>query len=243
MISPSRLNPLAGQPASLVYRPGNLPQADFNGLMQSALKGGQASLIAKLANIIMLEAASRLASPASGPSRVTLPMPSPPPQETQPPTPRAQPAPQPKALLPAPEPQTNSSVDRQYIDDLIRQTARRHGVDPSLVRAVVTAESDYDNWCVSPAGAQGLMQLMPETAADLGVKDSFDPAQNIEGGTRYLAQMLERFQGDQDKALAAYNWGPGNVERGGRLPRETRDYLVKIDRFQRLYAQGFSVRA
>jgi soluble lytic murein transglycosylase-like protein len=126
---------------------------------------------------------------------------------------------------------------------LIQNASRQHGVDPNLVRAVVTAESDFNPNCVSNAGAMGLMQLMPETAQDLGVSNPFDPAQNINGGTRYLAQMLERFDGDLAKALAAYNWGPSNVERGGRLPTETRNYLSKVTKLRQLYAQGFKCTA
>ena len=136
----------------------------------------------------------------------------------------------------------NTMTSRQNIDDIIRQSADRHGLEESLVRAVVTAESDFNPSTVSKAGAMGLMQLMPETAADLGVTDPFDPAQNVEGGTRYLAMMLERFGGDRDKALAAYNWGPSNVERGGSLPEETRNYLKKIERFQAIYDRGFSAK-
>ena len=139
--------------------------------------------------------------------------------------------------------QTTASQSRHDFDKLIDQAADRYKVDPNLVRAVVTAESDFDPNCVSTAGAVGLMQLMPETADDLGVSDPFDPVQNIDGGTRYLAQMLERFGGDSQKALAAYNWGPSNVEKGGSLPTETRNYLKKVARFRSLYAQGFNARA
>ncbi len=129
-----------------------------------------------------------------------------------------------------------SSAQGGY-ETLIQRAASKYGVSPHLVKAVVTAESDFDAKAVSSAGAMGLMQLMPGTAKDLGVKNPFDPAQNIDGGTRYLAQMLERFGGDQKKALAAYNWGPGNVERGGSLPSETRNYLQKVGRYQQEYAR------
>ena len=139
--------------------------------------------------------------------------------------------------------QTTSSQSRHDFDELIDQAAERYKVDPDLVRAVVTAESDFDPTCVSTAGAMGLMQLMPETAEDLGISDPFDPAQNIDGGTRYLSKMLARFDGNLNKALAAYNWGPSNVERGGSLPAETRNYLKKVARFRGLYAQGFNAQA
>ncbi len=128
-------------------------------------------------------------------------------------------------------------------DQLILDAAKRHGVDPTLVKAVVTAESDFDPNVVSQAGAQGLMQLMPGTAEDLGVEDVFDPAQNIEGGTKYLSWMLKRFDGDTSKALAAYNWGPANVDKGGSYPAETRNYLKKVTAFQGMYAGGFTTSA
>ncbi len=119
---------------------------------------------------------------------------------------------------------------QQPIDELIDKAARENGVEPALVRAVVQAESAFNPRAVSPVGAEGLMQLMPETAKDLGVDDSFDPEQNVMGGTRYLGWLLEKYGGDLDKTLAAYNWGPGNVDRRGidSLPKETRDYLVRV---------------
>ncbi|BCR06681.1 lytic transglycosylase [Desulfuromonas versatilis] len=120
---------------------------------------------------------------------------------------------------------------------IIERAAGRYGVDPALVKAVVRAESSFDPEAVSPVGAEGLMQLMPGTARDLGVTDSLDPEQNVMGGTRYLRQMLDKYDGDLDRALAAYNWGPGNVDRKGIdvLPRETSDYLVKVKRFYEEY--------
>jgi soluble lytic murein transglycosylase-like protein len=115
-------------------------------------------------------------------------------------------------------------------DELIRETAERHGVSPDLVRAVIQAESGFNRWAVSPKGAMGLMQLMPATARDLGVADPFHPAQNISGGVKYLAALLERFDQDVVRALAAYNAGPERVERYNGVPpfRETRDYVKKI---------------
>lgn len=114
--------------------------------------------------------------------------------------------------------------------DLIRKYADQHGVDAQLVQRVIEAESGFDPACVSNKGAMGLMQLMPDTARDLGVADPFDPEQNIEGGTKYLAQMLERFQGDRRRALAAYNAGPTVVAEHGGIPPfpETRRFVAKV---------------
>jgi soluble lytic murein transglycosylase-like protein len=116
--------------------------------------------------------------------------------------------------------------------------ARRHGVDPELVLAVVAVESAFQPKAVSPKGAQGLMQLMPRTASSLGVDDAFDPAANLDGGTRYLGSLLTLYGGDLQRALAAYNAGAGAVARHGGVPpyRETRDYVRKV--IQRYRAEG-----
>lgn len=116
--------------------------------------------------------------------------------------------------------------------ELIYAAARKHSLNPSLVAAVVRAESAYNAKAVSPKGARGLMQLMPATARRFGVRESelFDPARNVEAGTRYLAWLLERFEGNVEKALAGYNAGEGNVDRYQGVPpfRETRGYLARI---------------
>ena len=115
-------------------------------------------------------------------------------------------------------------------DDLIRQYAGQHGVSADLVRAVIQAESGFNPRALSPKGAMGLMQLMPATARDLGVSDPFHPGENIRGGVRYLARLLERFKQDVELALAAYNAGPARVDQYDGVPpfRETRDYVRKI---------------
>jgi soluble lytic murein transglycosylase-like protein len=108
--------------------------------------------------------------------------------------------------------------------------ARRHGLDPELVQAVVAVESGFRPAVISPKGAQGLMQLMPTTASALGVGDALDPAQNLDGGVRYLGSLLNLYGGDLPRALAAYNAGEGAVARHGGIPpyRETRAYVRKV---------------
>jgi soluble lytic murein transglycosylase-like protein len=113
---------------------------------------------------------------------------------------------------------------------LIASAALRHQIDPDFVASVVKAESGFLPTAVSPRGAQGLMQLMPRTAAELGVRNALDPAENVEGGTTYLRRLLDRYDWDAVKALAAYNAGPQRVEQYGSAPPypETRAYVARI---------------
>lgn len=122
-----------------------------------------------------------------------------------------------------------ASLSPTRFDDLIRTTAAKYGVDADLIHAVVQAESGYKSDCRSEAGAQGLMQLMPSTARSLGVRNAFDPAQNLDGGVRYLRQQIQRF-GEIDLALAAYNAGPGAVSAHDGIPpyRETQAYVKRV---------------
>jgi len=125
-------------------------------------------------------------------------------------------------------------------DGLILLNARANDVPPALVKAVIAAESMFDSEAVSHAGAQGLMQLMPDTARSLGVEDAFRPDENVRGGTEYLRAMLDRY-GDFSRALAAYNAGPRAVDRHQGVPpyRETRDYVRRVLTYYRHYDSDF----
>jgi hypothetical protein len=118
------------------------------------------------------------------------------------------------------------------LEEVIHTISDRHHLDPDLVNSVIHAESGFNPHAISPKGAQGLMQLMPQTASKLGVPNAFDPDANVEGGTRYLRELLERYNFDLVKALAAYNAGPERVQQYGGVPpyRETRAYVSRIVR-------------
>ena len=122
-----------------------------------------------------------------------------------------------------------TQTDPSAFDSLIAEACRRYDVDPALVKGLIKAESGFDPLAESSAGAKGLMQLLDGTADALGVDDVFDPAQNIEGGVRFLRQLLDRFQ-DEGLALAAYNAGAGAVERYGSVPpfAETQTYVPRV---------------
>lgn len=134
----------------------------------------------------------------------------------------------------------DASASTSAYDGLIQAAAERYGIDPALIKGVIQTESSFNPNAGSSAGAKGLMQLMDGTAAGLGVADSFDPAQNIDGGSRYLSYLLRKYDGSEMTALAAYNAGPGRVDRIGlrsdddvaarlsELPSETQAYIGKV---------------
>jgi len=139
-------------------------------------------------------------------------------------------------LFPSSTPQSpdqqQALVDRHSLNEMVSGAGQRHQIDPDFINSVIRAESGFNNRAVSKKGAQGLMQLMPQTASHLGVGNSFDPNSNVEGGTKYLRELLEKYNYDVPKALAAYNAGPGRVDRYRGVPPyfETQTYVAKIIR-------------
>ncbi|HTV91112.1 MAG TPA: lytic transglycosylase domain-containing protein [Verrucomicrobiae bacterium] len=121
-------------------------------------------------------------------------------------------------------------VPPAQIDALVGENAQSQDVDPALIKAIIANESGFNANATSNVGAQGLMQLMPGTAAGLGVTDAYDPAQNVAGGTKYIKGLLQRFNGDVRLAVAAYNAGPGAVEKYGGVPpyAETQNYVQNV---------------
>lgn len=137
-----------------------------------------------------------------------------------------------------PRPFGGGGIDRYTrYDDLVREAAGYYQLPEAFVRAVIKVESDYDPTALSVAGAQGLMQLMPETAAHMLVTDTWDPRENVFGGCRYLRVLANMFNGDLDLTIAAYNAGEGAVIRAGGIPNiaETQDYVVKVKSWYRRY--------
>ncbi|MGA8072054.1 MAG: lytic transglycosylase domain-containing protein [Candidatus Acidiferrales bacterium] len=125
---------------------------------------------------------------------------------------------------------TAEVIPPDRLERIVRDASARHNLDPALVKAVIGVESNWNPAAVSRKGALGLMQLIPTTAGRFGVGNAFDPAQNVEGGTSYLRSLLDRYHGDLELTLAAYNAGPGAVERSGGIPNipETRSYVQKV---------------
>lgn len=149
------------------------------------------------------------------------------------PPPRTPPRPQAEAA----SPQTSAgpaqtAISRQELNKMVASAGERHQLDPDFINSVIRAESDFHPFAVSKKGAQGLMQLMPETASQLGVANAFDPNSNVEAGTKYLRELLEKYNFDVAKALAAYNAGPKRVDQYHGIPPyfETQAYISRIIR-------------
>ncbi|HEY7354005.1 MAG TPA: lytic transglycosylase domain-containing protein [Terriglobales bacterium] len=138
----------------------------------------------------------------------------------------------PQAQTPVGTAARGATLDQQGLNILVNNVGQRHRIDPDFINSVIHAESGFHSRAVSRKGAQGLMQLMPGTASQLGVANPFDPKANVEGGTRYLRELLEKYNYDVPKALAAYNAGPGRVDRYKGVPPyfETQTYVAKIIR-------------
>lgn len=139
----------------------------------------------------------------------------------------------------------SGGFSREELDKLIGKVSLALDLDPSLVKAVIKTESNFDHKAVSRVGAKGLMQLMPGTAKDLGVKDPFNPVENVWAGARYLKKMLDRHGGNLSNALASYNWGPGNFDRKGKsnMPGETRRYISTVTRHYSRFKKESASRA
>jgi len=136
-------------------------------------------------------------------------------------------------------PSNKDQVSKDPYMPIILAAANQYKVNPAIIRAIIMAESGYNPRAISNRGAKGLMQLMPRTAKSLGVKDSFNPEQNIHGGVKYFSQLLNKFNGDHSLALAAYNAGSRKVKKYKGVPpfKTTKRYIRKVFKYQKLYEQ------
>ncbi len=134
------------------------------------------------------------------------------------------------ATISSTPPAQSANAPGDHLDSIVQQAAERHNLDPALVKAVISTESGWNPTAISRKGAVGLMQLIPATAERFGVGNAFDPAQNVEGGTSYLKQLLDHYNGDLTKTLAAYNAGERAVDQSGGIPAypETERYVQKV---------------
>jgi soluble lytic murein transglycosylase-like protein len=144
-----------------------------------------------------------------------------------------------------PQSTTSAGGGSSEYDPLIEQAAARYGIDPAVLHGLIQQESGFDPEAQSSAGAAGLTQLMPGTASSLGVANPLDPAESIEGGARYLSQMMSRFGGNTEDALAAYNAGPGAVQEYGGVPpyAETQSYVQKVLGYAEAYRQAHGTQS
>ena len=207
----------------------------FGGVLSSCLKGQGTGLTAAdyLANPVSVKPMAKMTCLEGSPERM--------PREMRPSFDKPVDTESPLIVPKQDEDKSEVSRGNSVMEDIersINKAAGTYNLPPDLIRGVIKAESDFQVKAESKAGARGLMQLMPTTAEELGVKDPYDIDQNIDGGTRYLKRMMDRFGSDLKKALAAYNAGPGTVERyGGRVPyQETRQYVQRVLEFSGLDA-------
>jgi hypothetical protein len=135
------------------------------------------------------------------------------------------------------EPSTEPLTDKTPFQKLIRDAAARYNLDPTLIHSVISIESNFDPKAVSRKNARGLMQLMPRTAELMGVKDAFDPGQNIDGGSHYLSDLLKKYKNDITLALAAYNAGPDSVDKYGRRVPPYLETMKYVQRIAKTYAK------
>ncbi len=207
--------------------------AQLQALAATAASGSTASF----AQALEAASAGRTPSPnATSPNAATAPAPG----TSAAPLTAAAPVEIPPAMGAA-TPATSNSSTSPY-DAQIAQAASRYGIDPALLHGLIQQESGFDPNAQSSSGALGLTQLMPGTASSMGVSNPLDPEQSIEGGARYLSEMLSRFGGNTEDALAAYNAGPGAVSRYGGVPpyAETQEYVSKVMGYANAYRQTLS---